>query len=55
MRLRGAKAGKEKKELGKYDRVTSRSAAARLEHIWNASVNWKILEIREEGVRREEW
>lgn len=40
----------ERKELGKYDKVTSCSAAARLQHIWNTSSSWKILqEIREKG------
>lgn len=38
----------ERKELGKYDKVTSCSAAARLPHIWSTSLSWKILqEIRE--------
>lgn len=54
---RGGKEGKERKreekgrEVGKYDKVTSCSAAARLEHIWDTSVSWKILqEIKEEEV-----
>lgn len=34
----------ERKELGKYDKVISCSAAARLQHIWNTSVSWKILQ-----------
>lgn len=58
MRLWGGKEGKEKRGLGKCDKVTSCSAAARLQHIWKASVSWKILqEIKEEGrwERREEW
>ena len=40
---------REGKKTGKYDKVSSCSAAARLQHIWNASASWKILqEIREE-------
>lgn len=48
MRRQGAR--KERKELGKYDKVTSCSAAARLKNIWNTSASRKILEITEGGL-----
>lgn len=42
-----------RKKLGHYDKVSSCSAAARLQNIWNTSAGWKILqEIRAKG---EEW
>lgn len=43
--------GKEekRKEVGRCDKVSSCSAAARLPHIWNASVSWKILQERRIG------
>lgn len=46
------KGGEERKDLGKYDKVASCSAADRRQHIWNTSVSWKMLrEIRKEGFR----